>query len=128
EKPAVEKPAQPQAFDWPQWQGPQRNAISAETGLLQSWPEGGPPLLWKATGLGEGYSTPSVAAGRIYTMGNRANFEYVIALDEDGGKELWARSTGKVRANGGGYPGPRCTPTVDGDLVYALGLNGDLVC
>ena len=61
-------------------------------------------------------------------MGNRDNNEHVIALAEDTGKELWYAVVGKVRANGGGYPGPRCSPTVDGDLAYALGLNGDLVC
>jgi outer membrane protein assembly factor BamB len=115
-------------FDWPQWQGPSRTAISHETGLLKTWPKDGPPLAWKATGLGDGYSTPSVAGGRVFTMGNREGTEYVLALDEKGGKEVWATATGPVRANGGGYAGPRCTPTVDGDLLYALGLNGDLVC
>lgn len=118
----------PQKYDWPQWQGQARTATSAETGLLPSWPKEGPPLAWKITGIGDGYSTPSIAAGRIFTMGNRANSEYVIALDEKNGKELWATSTGAVRANGGGYPGPRCTPTVDGNVLYALGLNGDLLC
>src|SRR5262249_52973892 len=87
-----------------------------------------PKLAWKAKNLGEGFSTPSVAAGRIFLMGNRDRNEYVIALDENNGKELWATVTGQVRNGGGGYPGPRCTPTVDGDLLYALGLNGDLVC
>jgi outer membrane protein assembly factor BamB len=61
-------------------------------------------------------------------MGNRDKVEYVIALGEKDGKELWAAAMGPERSKGGGYPGPRCTPTVDGDLVYALGLNGDLVC
>jgi outer membrane protein assembly factor BamB len=115
--------------DWPQWQGPERNAVCRETGLLQRWPPAGPPLLWTATGLGVGFSTPSVAAGRIFTMGNRDNTEYVLALDEHSrGKVLWATATGPVRAGGGGYPGPRGTPTVDGDRLYALGINGDLVC
>ena len=59
------------ADDWPQWQGPQRNAISKETGLLKEWPKDGPPLVWKITGLGGGDSAPSIAAGRIYGMGNR---------------------------------------------------------
>jgi outer membrane protein assembly factor BamB len=116
------------AYDWPQWQGPDRTAVSRESGLLKSWPKEGPHLLWKIPGLGEGFSTPSVAGGRIFTMGNRGNTEYVIALNEKDGKELWATEVGPVRANGGGYPGPRCTPAVDGNVVYALGLNGDLVC
>jgi outer membrane protein assembly factor BamB len=115
-------------FDWPQWQGPERSSISRETGLLKSWPEGGPPLAWKAEGLGEGFSGPAVSAGRIFLMGNREEAEYVIALAEEGGKELWSREIGPVRSNGGGYPGPRGTPTVTGDLLYAVGINGDLVC
>jgi hypothetical protein len=61
-------------------------------------------------------------------MGNRDRTEYVLALDEGTGKELWSAEVGPVRAGGGGYPGPRCTPTVDGDRLYALGLNGDLLC
>jgi prepilin-type processing-associated H-X9-DG protein len=115
-------------YDWPQWQGLERTAISPEKGLLPSWPKEGPELAWKATGLGAGYSTPSIAGGRIFTMGNRGRTEYVIALSEKDGKELWATEVGPVRAGGGGYAGPRCTPTVDGEFLYALGLNGDLVC
>ncbi len=124
----IEKPARTQPFDWPQWQGVGRNSISTETGLLKSWPDGGPPLAWKAKGLGDGFSTPSVAAGRVYTMGNRGKTEYIVAIDEDNGKLLWGAAIGPVRSGGGGYAGPRCTPTVDGDFVFALGLNGDLVC
>jgi outer membrane protein assembly factor BamB len=119
---------QPKQFDWPQWQGPERTAVSAETGLLQDWPKEGPDLAWKIKGLGDGYSTPTIAAGRIFSMGNRDKTEYVMALAEDDGKELWAVKVGAVRSDGGGYAGPRCSPTVDGDFVYALGLNGDLLC
>src|SRR5262245_10654731 len=115
-------------YDWPQWQGAERTAVSRENGLLKEWPKEGPPLAWKAEGLGETYSTPTVAAGRVFLMGNRERKEYVIALAEKDGKELWSFEVGVVRSGGGGYPGPRCSPTVDGDLVYALGLNGDLVC
>ena len=93
------------------------------------WPEGGPRLAWKIDGLGVGFSTPSVAAGRIYVMGNRDGQEFVLALSaRDSGRELWAATLGPVRHEGAGYPGPRSTPTVDGDRVYALGINGDLVC
>jgi outer membrane protein assembly factor BamB len=118
----------PRPFDWPQWQGPERTAVSREGDLLGEWPSGGPPLVWKISDLGEGYSTPTVACGRIFTMGNRGKTEYVLAFGEASGRELWAAAVGPVRANGGGYEGPRCSPTVDGDLVYALGLNGDLLC
>jgi len=118
----------PGKFDWPQWQGPTRNAMSAETDLLPSWPKGGPKLAWKTNGLGAGYSTPSVAGGRIFTMGNKGKLEYVFALNESDGKQIWAFPVGPERSDGGGYPGPRCTPTVADERVYALGLNGDLVC
>ena len=119
---------QPKPFDWPQWQGRDRTAATAETGLLQEWPKDGPPLAWQIKGLGEGFSTPTVAAGRIFSMGNVEKTEFLMAFAEDGGKPLWTREVGAVRADGGGYHGPRCSPTVDGGLLYALGLNGDLLC
>src|SRR6476661_3144806 len=68
------------AADWPQWQGPDRNAVSKETGLLKEWPKDGPPLAWKVKGLGGGYSAPAVAGGRIYGMAGRGNDQVVWAL------------------------------------------------
>ena len=64
------------ASDWPQWRGPNRDGVSTEKGLLDEWPEGGPELLWKATGVGVGFSSVSVIGDRIYTMGdgNGASF------------------------------------------------------
>src|SRR3974377_1793076 len=76
------------ADDWTQWQGPDRNAISKEHGLLQEWPKDGPALAWKIKGLGGGYSAPSIAAGRILGMGNRGEDEVIGALSEKGGKTL----------------------------------------
>ena len=117
------------ADDWPQWRGPDRNARSKETGLLKTWPKGGPPLVWKARGLGVGYSTPSVAGGRVFVMGNREQTECVVCLDAQTGNTLWTADVGPVRKEkNDDPPGPRCTPTVDGALVYALGRSGDLVC
>jgi outer membrane protein assembly factor BamB len=117
------------AGDWPQWRGPERTGVSAETGLLKAWPKEGPPLAWKATGLGGGYSTPSVAGGRVFLMGSQGDDEYVMALDAGDGRRLWSTRVGKVGENRGPkYPGPRSTPTVDGELLYALGSDGDLVC
>jgi outer membrane protein assembly factor BamB len=115
-------------FDWPQWRGPDRTHINKETGLLKDWPKDGPKLVWKADDMGNGYSTPSIAAGRVFLMGNRNKKEYVLAVGEKTGEKLWETEVGAVRAGGGGYPGPRCTPTVDGSVLYALGLNGDLLC
>jgi outer membrane protein assembly factor BamB len=114
------------ASDWPQWRGPNRDNASKETGLLQEWPDKGPKLVWKADGLGDGYSTVSVIGDRIYTMGEGGGSSYVHALDAAAnGKILWSTKVGKT---GGNYEGPRCTPTVDADRVYALGQYGDLVC
>ncbi|MBL9095223.1 MAG: PQQ-like beta-propeller repeat protein [Planctomycetaceae bacterium] len=117
------------ADDWPGWRGPQRNGISREAGLLKSWPAEGPKLAWKATGLGEGFSTPSVVGRSLYTMGNRDGQELVLAVDVNrSGKTLWAAPIGPVRHAGAGYPGPRSSPTYDDGKLYCLGLNGDLLC
>jgi outer membrane protein assembly factor BamB len=114
------------AGNWPQWRGPMRDGVSTETGLLATWPQGGPPKLWSASGLGAGFSSVAVAGGRIYTMGDRRDGQYVIALSEDAGKELWATRVG-VRHDDE-YGGPRSTPTVDGDALYVVTTSGDVVC
>jgi len=110
---------------WPQWRGPNRDGISKETGLLKQWPADGPPLVWKAAGAGRGYSSFSIADGKLYTMGLRGDREYVVAFDVATGKEAWATPHGSAFRNDRG-DGPRGTPTVDGDRVYALGGSGDL--
>ncbi len=114
------------AADWPQWRGPDRNGKSAETSLLQEWPDGGPPLAWKAEGLGAGYSSLSVAGGRIYTMGDLADGQYVMALEEDGGGLVWKTRVGPIHEDK--RPGPRSTPTTDGDRVYVMNTEGDVAC
>jgi outer membrane protein assembly factor BamB len=113
------------AANWPQWRGPNRDGISKETGLLKQWPADGPPLVWKASGAGRGYSSFSIANGKLYTMGLRGDREVVVAFDVATGKEAWATPSGSAFHNDRG-DGPRGTPTVDGDRVYALGGNGDL--
>src|SRR2546427_12881807 len=70
------------SFDWPQWQGPDRNAVSKERGLLQQWPKEGPPLAWKIKAIGSGYGAPSIAAGRIYGLSNRGDDEFGWSLSE----------------------------------------------
>lgn len=118
------------AADWPQWQGPDRNAISKETGLLKEWPKDGPPLSWKIKGIGGGDSTPSVAAGRIYGMSHRGADEIVWALSEKDGKEIWAVRIAPAQPQN--WPqskeGPSATPTVDGDRLYVMGLAGNVAC
>lgn len=110
---------------WPQWRGPNRDGISKETGLLKEWPAEGPSLVWKATGAGRGYSSFAISGGRLYTMGVRGDREFVVAFDVATGKEAWATAHGSAFRNDRG-DGPRGTPTIDGDRVYALGGNGDL--
>jgi outer membrane protein assembly factor BamB len=117
--------------DWPGWRGADRTGVSTETGLLKEWPKDGPPLVWKVKGLGEGYSTPSIARGRIYVMGNQGlENEFVQCRNVADGAAVWETKVGKVGSpkQQPAYPGSRSTPTVDGDRVYALGSDGDLVC
>ncbi|MHC4567358.1 MAG: outer membrane protein assembly factor BamB family protein, partial [Planctomycetota bacterium] len=118
------------AADWPQWQGPDRNAISQELGLLQEWPKDGPPLAWKIDKLGGGDSAPAIAAGRIFAMSKRGNDEVVLALSETNGGEIWVKPLGPAHSQRmpQGKEGPGCTPTVDGERLYALSLGGNLAC
>ena len=115
------------AADWPQWQGPDRDRVSKETGLLKEWPAGGPKVVWTATGLGAGYGSMAVAGPRVFVQGMRGTSSMVIALNRADGKEVWAKALGQPRDNDRG-PGPRGTPTVDGDRLYVLTENGDLAC
>lgn len=114
------------ATDWPGWRGPHRDGVSRETGLLPQWPASGPPLAWKATGLGAGFSSLAISGSRIFTMGDRGEDQYLLAFNRADGKELWAAKVGLAWQDS--MPGPRGTPTVDADRVYALGTEGDLVC
>ena len=114
-----------QQTDWFQWRGPNRDGHSAETGLLQQWPSSGPPQLWRTSGAGQGYSSFSASHGRLYTLGARGNVEYAIAFDAATGKRLWETPNGQRFRNEQG-DGPRGTPTVDGDRIYAFGGSGEL--
>ncbi|MEL6894853.1 MAG: PQQ-binding-like beta-propeller repeat protein, partial [Planctomycetota bacterium] len=112
---------------WPQWRGPIRNGVSPETGLLQQWPAEGPPIAWQVQGMGEGYSTPSVANDRVYLMGAFGDQERLLCMSLGDGSQLWATPIGS-KAPGGGYKGPRGSATVDGELVLILGSDGTLAC
>lgn len=120
-----------QGADWPQWRGPHRNGAGNEAGLLKEWPAEGPKLLWHLTDLGGGYSTPSVARGRLYVVTSEGEeSESVQALNAADGKRLWSTRIGKVGPNDArmNFAGSRSTPTVDGELLFALGSDGDLAC
>ncbi len=115
--------------EWPCFHGPARDNRSAETGLLKEWPEGGPKLLWTATGLGKGYSSVTIAGGGIYTAGMIGKQTYVFALDLDG-KQKWRKPNGRSwesrMRHAIGYTGSRATPTYDEGRLYHLGERGRL--
>jgi outer membrane protein assembly factor BamB len=115
------------AGEWPQWRGPARDGVSSETGLLDKWPESGPPLAWETRGLGKGTSSVSIAGGRIYTLGERGNNEVVLALDQENGQEVWVTPIGPAQTRFS-HAEPKSTPTVDGDLLFAVGMNGSIAC
>ena len=114
------------AIDWPQWRGPNRDGVNPEKNLLENWPADGPKLLWRASGVGGGFSSIAISEGVLYTIGDLKDACYLIALDLQG-KQIWK---GRVGEPGGHrkYPGPRSTPTVADGKVYVLGQQGDLVC
>ncbi len=112
---------------WPRWRGPRLDDHSPDTGLLKSWPAGGPGRLWLYEDAGKGYSGPAIAGGKLFTMGARDAIVYLIALDAATGEELWATELAALVRNNWG-DGPRGTPTVDGDRVYALTGKGTLAC
>jgi len=116
-----------QADDWPQWRGPNRDGISRETGWLADWPAEGPKKLWEAD-VGIGFSSMSVSRGRVFTMGNVNETDVIWCFDAETGKLLWKHEYPCSSKDPNGYPGPRCTPTVDGDRVYAVSRHGHFFC
>jgi outer membrane protein assembly factor BamB len=122
------------AADWPQWRGPNRDGKSADTGVSAAWPSGGPKLAWKLDNVGTGYGQVAVVGDRVYLVGadgkKKGAPEFVLCLSAADGKEVWKSPLDTAPAEfldqwGGG---PRGTPTVAGDKLYALGASGDLVC
>jgi outer membrane protein assembly factor BamB len=131
------------ADDWPQWLGPQRDGVWRETGMMDAFPAGGPVIRWRVP-IGAGYSSPSVAGGKVFVLDRHVGesapkpanafarltipgTERVLCLDEATGHTLWVQE----------YPcdytmsynaGPRAAPLVDGVRVYTFGGEGDLQC
>ncbi len=118
--------------DWPQWRGPNRDGHAAPQALLQQWPEGGPQIKWEFRNAGVGYSAFSIRGNRLYTMGAREDGAYTMCLDTTNGEMLWesrisrASTSNDYTHDWGG--GPRSTPTIDGDFIYALSDIGVLAC
>ncbi|MEM9290995.1 MAG: PQQ-binding-like beta-propeller repeat protein [Acidobacteriota bacterium] len=119
-------PQQSEAEDWPQWRGQERDGKAPSTGLLQSWPEAGPPLAWQAAGLGSGFSSVSVADGKVFTLGDKEGSQHAFALEDGSGKLLWAKEIGPSWDDR--YLGPRSTPTYSDGQVFVLSTEGDLYC
>ena len=113
------------ADDWPQFRGPDRDGKSAETGLLQKWPDGGPELLWSVEGLGIGFSSVAVADGFIYTTGMLDSEGFLFAYDVNG-EFQWKVSYGPEWRRS--HKGTRTTPTVDTDRLYIFSGTGVLAC
>jgi outer membrane protein assembly factor BamB len=113
--------------DWPQWRGPDRNGIAKETGLLKAWPAAGPTVVWSIANIGEGYGSISIKGDRIFVQGVKDKQSSVFCLNRADGKIVWVAALGARLGQDRG-PGPRGTPTVDGEQLYALAENGELAC
>lgn len=113
-------------LSWPQWRGADRTDVSKETGLLKEWPKDGPQQVWGNSDVGLGYSSFAIVDGKLFTMGAREDTEFLICLDLNDGKELWSARVG-TRLDDRKGDGPRGTPSVAGDAVYAMGGQGTLI-
>lgn len=115
------------ANDWPRWRGPNLNGISNEKGWTTAWPKDGPKQLWKAE-VGIGFSSVTVADGRVFTLGNQNETDTVFCFNEKTGKELWKHSYACPLDPKYYEGGPGSSPTVDGTRVYTLSKRGHLFC
>ena len=136
------------AADWPQWRGPNRDGRSSEPGLQQNWDTNAPRLLWMVDGVGQGYASVAVVDGTLFTTGNQleaspaatpksdsrrrnrpgpAGSQGVVALNAKTGERLWSTPLTKGGPDHN-YPGARCTPTVDGELLYVVTSDGSIAC
>ena len=121
------------AEDWPTFRGVDRTGVAPDTDLLERWPEGGPPLLWTASGAGRGYASVAIAGDRLFTLGDNLSnapdaAEYLSCFDRTTGQRLWITKTGEPWNNGqDNWQGSRSTPTVDDGIVYVLTPHGKLV-
>lgn len=122
------KIAEPKAAEWTQFRGAKRNAHSADTGLLKQWPGSGPPLAWKASGIGVGFSSVCHTGARIFTLGESDGKCHLVALNAADGKIVWKLPIGSSFTEAQGGAGPRSTPATDGLVVVALAPTGELVC
>lgn len=120
--------------DWPTFRGADRSGVAPDTGLMKQWPESGPKLLWQSKGAGRGYASPSIAQGKLITLGDGLSTvedkdEYLTCFDLKTGESLWKTKTGPAwKDRQSDWESSRSTPTIDGDLVYVITPWGKLVC
>jgi len=112
--------------EWPTFRGPNRDGKSPDKGLLTEWPEDGPKLLWKATGIGKGFSSAAVAGGTVYITGDADGRLKLFAYALDGSPK-WQIDVARA-CDSGGHSGARATPTIDGGNLYLLSGDGQLGC
>lgn len=115
----------PESAGWPQWRGPHRDGIVRMADLAADWPRKGPPLLWQKP-IARGYSSFAVKDGRFYSLFQEEGKEVVACWRVADGEEVW-RYSYYCRTEVA-YPGPRSTPTLDGDRLYSVGSGGKLLC
>jgi len=115
--------------DWPGWRGKNRDALTSEKGLLKDWPKGGPKLLWSFEAAGFGYGQPAIVGDELFILGKDENGEFIKKLNLHG-KEIGRGKldSGKNKYETGWGGGPRSTPIVDGDQIFALSSDGRVVC
>ena len=122
------RPGSPtEAGEWKQWRGPDRANIAPDAGISTDWDAKPPKLLWTADGMGSGFAGVSVADGRVYTTGNYSDGQGVAAVDAASGKVIWSKQITDVPPDHR-HEGSRCTPSIDGDRLYAIASSGKIVC
>lgn len=115
------------ANDWPQWRGPNRDGKSAETKLIENWDKKAPKHLWTIEGMGEGYASVSISKGALYTTGNVEGGQGVVKVNLADHTVAWTKAVTEGKPKHG-YEGSRCTPTLDGDLLYVVTSDGRISC
>ena len=114
--------------DWPVFLGPRQTGVSGETGLLDKWPDDGPPVIWEKT-VGTGYSAPSILGDRLVVHHRQGRQEIVECLRPDDGRHIWEfKYQSNFRDPYGYNNGPRCSPLLAGDRCYTFGAEGKLLC
>jgi outer membrane protein assembly factor BamB len=117
----------PAGTGWPQWRGPHRDGVAPQGPLRTDWDKNPPKQLWKAD-CGGGYSSLAVVGGKVYTQDKKGDSERVICLDAESGKLAWEYAYPVNYGRLGYAAGPRATPTVEGNRLYAVGAVGKFVC